>query len=78
LSVDTEPDAALHRLRAEGIADSGAFAVGTTLTIPVHGRSAADVVAAISGIDLMTRAMTTRAPTLDDVYLRLTGDRIAA
>jgi ABC-2 type transport system ATP-binding protein len=78
LHVDTEPDAALHRLRAEGIADSGAFAVGATLTIPVHGRSAADVVAAISGIDLMTRAMTTRAPTLDDVYLRLTGDRIAA
>jgi ABC-2 type transport system ATP-binding protein len=78
LHVDTEPDAALNRLRAEGIADSGAFAVGATLTIPVHGRSAADVVAAIGATDLVTRAMTTRAPTLDDVYLRLTGGRIAA
>jgi ABC-2 type transport system ATP-binding protein len=78
LHVDADPDAALRRLRAEGIADPGAFAVGATLTIPVHGRTAADVVAAIDRTDLRARAVTTRAPTLDDVYLRLTGDRIAA
>jgi ABC-2 type transport system ATP-binding protein len=78
LQVDGAPDAMLHRLRVEGIAGSGAFAVGATLTIPVRGRTAADVVAAINRIGLSSRAMTTRAPTLDDVYLRLTGDRIAA
>ncbi|HEV8295700.1 MAG TPA: ATP-binding cassette domain-containing protein [Acidimicrobiales bacterium] len=78
LRVDADPAAALAALHAEGIAGTDAFAVGTTITVPVRGRPASDVVAAIGRSGLTTAAMSTRRPTLDDVYLRLTGDRLAA
>jgi len=32
----------------------------------------------VNDLGLAVAAMTTRAPTLDDVYLQLTGDRLAA
>jgi hypothetical protein len=35
-------------------------------------------VSAIADIGLATAAISTRQPTLDDVYLRLTGDSLAA
>jgi ABC-2 type transport system ATP-binding protein len=66
--------AALRILRRNGIADD-AFVVGNTITIPIRDPR---IVAAISELELPTSAKTTRPPTLDDVYLRLTGDRIAA
>jgi ABC-2 type transport system ATP-binding protein len=78
LRVDGDPTAALASLRAEGIAGLDAFAVGATVTVPVHGRPAGDAVAAVARLGLRTAAMGTRRPTLDDVYLRLTGDRLAA
>jgi hypothetical protein len=31
----------------------------------------------MDALDLDVSAITSRAPTLDDVYLRLTGDRLA-
>ncbi len=57
-----------------------AFIVGNTITIPIREQRnvGAAVSAAVSALQLPTSAMTTRAPNLDDVYLRLTGDRIAA
>jgi ABC-2 type transport system ATP-binding protein len=78
LRVDGDPAAALASLRAEGIAGLDAFAVGATVTVPVHGRPASDAVAAVARLGLRTAATGTRRPTLDDVYLRLTGDRLAA
>jgi ABC-2 type transport system ATP-binding protein len=76
--VDAEPEAMLTRLRAHGIAGDDAFAVGTTVTVPVRNGSASAVVTAIGALDAAVRATSIRRPTLDDVYLRLTGDRLAA
>jgi hypothetical protein len=78
LRVDTDPTAALARLRSHGIAGNDAFALGATLTIPVRGRSADDTLAAVRATGLEPTATSTRPPTLDDVYLRLTGDTLAA
>jgi ABC-2 type transport system ATP-binding protein len=78
LRVHDDPDRALAALRAEGIAGDDALAVGATLTVPVHDRPSGDAVAALARLGLRTGAVTTRQPTLDDVYLRLTGSRLAA
>ena len=68
---------ALAALGARGIAGDDAFAVGSTLTVPLREARAGDALAAISGRarDQRSAAAT---PTLDDVYLRLTGDEFAA
>jgi ABC-2 type transport system ATP-binding protein len=78
LHVDGDTTHALAALRARGIARDDAFGVGATLTIPLHGTSAADAVARISALGLATTGISARPPTLDDVFLRLTGDRLAA
>jgi ABC-2 type transport system ATP-binding protein len=78
LRVDGDASRALRKLRARGLAGDDAFAVGATLTVPVHDRSARQAVAAIAELDIATGAISARPPTLDDVYLRLTGDRLAA
>jgi ABC-2 type transport system ATP-binding protein len=78
LRVDGDPTGALATLRAEGIAGDDALAVGATLTVPVHDRSSATIIAALAHLGLATGAVTARRPTLDDVYLRLTGSRLAA
>ncbi len=78
LRVDGDGDAALAVLRAHGIGGSDAFAVGSTLAVPLHQRSAADALSAIDASGVAPTAIATRKPTLDDVYLRLTGGRLAA
>ena len=78
LRVDNDPGGALAAMRARGLAAGDAFAVGSTLTIPLAGHSARDTITAIAGLGIDTEAMTTRKPTLDDVYLQLTGSRLAA
>ena len=70
--------AALQALRAHGVANGDAFAVGSTLTIPLRELTARDAIAAITDLELATAAISTRTPTLDDVYLRLTGSRLGA
>jgi len=78
LRVERDPDGALAAMRAHGIADAAAFAVGATLTVPVGRNSSRDTVAAIASLGIEAETLTTRKPTLDDVYLQLTGSRIAA
>jgi ABC-2 type transport system ATP-binding protein len=78
LRVSSDPALALAALRAEGIAGDDALATGGTITVPVRGRRASDLASVVGDLGLSTTAMSTRRPTLDDVYLRLTGDRIAA
>jgi ABC-2 type transport system ATP-binding protein len=75
LRVNGDGPAALAALRARGIANSDSFAVGSTLTVPLHDRTAAQAIAALDG--LAASGIATRTPTLDDVYLRLTGDQMA-
>ncbi|GAB3061497.1 ATP-binding cassette domain-containing protein [Intrasporangium mesophilum] len=78
IRVTDDPVVSLERLRGGGLAGGDAFAVGATLTIPLHARSAQSVVAALSSLDVATSAVSTRRPTLDDVYLQLTGASLAA
>ena len=78
LRVDGDGPAALAALRARGIAAADSFAVGSTLTVPLHDRTAAQAIAVLDDTKLAASRITTRMPTLDDVYLRLTGDQMAA
>jgi ABC-2 type transport system ATP-binding protein len=77
LRVDGDVNRALGALREHGIAGRDAFAVGSRLTLPLHDTSPGEAIAAIHEIGL-TGAISAREPTLDDVYLRLTGDSLAA
>jgi ABC-2 type transport system ATP-binding protein len=78
LRVDGDGAAALAALQSRGIANGDAFAIGSTLTVPLHDRTAADAIASRRDLNQATSGITTRPPTLDDVYLRLTGDRLPA
>jgi ABC-2 type transport system ATP-binding protein len=73
LRVDGDASIALAALGAHGVAAADAYVVGSTLTVPLHDVAPADAVAAISQAGLTTADISTRQPTLDDVYLRLTG-----
>jgi ABC-2 type transport system ATP-binding protein len=78
LRVSGDASAALASLRDRGVATDAAFAVGSTVTIPLAGRPAADAIAAVNDSGVRAAGVTTRASTLDDVYLRLTGAELAA
>jgi ABC-2 type transport system ATP-binding protein len=78
LRVEADVDAVLSFLRSRGVAGDDAFAVGATVTVPLGPRSARDVIDAVAEFGASVTQTTTRPPTLDDVYLRLTGDRLAA
>jgi ABC-2 type transport system ATP-binding protein len=70
-------DAALAALRERSVAGEDAFAVGARVTVPLHSHTASDALAAIDAERLHVSEIATRIPTLDDVYLHLTGERIA-
>ena len=76
--VTGDPHSALTLLRTEGLADDNAFNVGATLTIALHSTSAQAVLDRLAAARVGTSSVTTRRPTLDDVYLQLTGDSLAA
>ena len=78
LRVEGDVEAVLSFLRARGVAGADAFAVGATITVPLRGRPARDVIDAATDFGAPLAQTTTRPPTLDDVYLRLTGNRLAA
>jgi ABC-2 type transport system ATP-binding protein len=78
LRVEGDGTAALALLRARGVAGEDAFNVGSTLTVPLHDRGAADAIGAVSDAGLEPLQISSRNPSLDDVYLRLTGGRLAA
>jgi ABC-2 type transport system ATP-binding protein len=77
LHVDGDGERTLTRLREHGLAGKAAFAVGSTLTLPIPDRGAASTIAGIEALDLPVVQISTRRPSLDDVYLQLTGDRLA-
>jgi ABC-2 type transport system ATP-binding protein len=70
--------AALSALQAHGIAGDDTFAVGATVHVPLHDRPGPEVVTAIADLHVPTTAIGSRPPTLDDVYLQLTGVSLAA
>ena len=72
--VDGDPHAALAALRHKRLATEDAFAVGSRVTVPLHEHTAGDVLA---GLDVRASEISARVPTLDDVYLQLTGSEMA-
>jgi ABC-2 type transport system ATP-binding protein len=78
LRVDGDVSTAVTSLRGRGLAGDDAFAVGATLHVPVHDRPAHEAAASIAEVGLPVTAITSRPPTLDDVYLQLTGEPLAA
>jgi ABC-2 type transport system ATP-binding protein len=78
LHLDGDVATAVSSLRARGLAGEDAFAVGATLRVPMHDRSAREAMTDITDLGLGVTAITSRPPTLDDVYLQLTGEPLAA
>ena len=78
LRLSGDVSAAMSLLRSRGVAGDDTFAVGATVHVPVHDRPAREAAASITGLGLPVTALTTRPPTLDDVYLQLTGETLAA
>jgi ABC-2 type transport system ATP-binding protein len=78
IRIDADVAAALSFLRAHGAADPDSFAVGGTITVPLRDRPAQTVLDAVAEFGAPVLSTTTRPPTLDDVYLRLTGGGLAA
>jgi ABC-2 type transport system ATP-binding protein len=76
LRVDGNVSSALALLRERGVAGDDAFAVGSRVTVPLHDRSSREAIAAVHELGL-SGAISAREPTLDDVYLRLTGGSLA-
>jgi ABC-2 type transport system ATP-binding protein len=74
--VDGLPETALAALRERGLARADAFAVGARVTVPLHEHTAAEALAVVDAEHLRTSEIAVRTPTLDDVYLELTGARI--
>jgi ABC-2 type transport system ATP-binding protein len=71
--VDGSPQQALAALRRDAIAGDDAFVVGARVTVPLHRVAATEALTAIESERLRAHEITTRAPNLDDVYLKFTG-----
>ena len=74
--VDGDADLALARLRANGLANGEAFTIGSTLIVPAVDASTAAIATDIEAGVGSVISVVSRPPTLDDVYLWLTGERI--
>ncbi len=75
--VDGSTERALADLREQRIARGDAFAVGARVTVPLHEHAASEALAAIESEHLRASEIATRMPTLDDVYLQLTGSQLS-
>jgi ABC-2 type transport system ATP-binding protein len=74
--VDGDAESALHVLRERGVAGEDAYAVGARLTIPLHDRTASDALQQLGGDGVRASEIQVRAPSLDDVYIRVTGKEL--
>jgi ABC-2 type transport system ATP-binding protein len=68
---------ALASLRERKIARADAFVIGARVTVPLHEHAATEALAAIDSERLRASEIATRMPTLDDVYLQLTGSQLS-
>jgi ABC-2 type transport system ATP-binding protein len=64
-------------LRGLGVTRDEILAIGSTVTVLTMTVGSAAIMVALASQPGLVRSSTVRRPTLDDVYLRLTGDRIA-
>jgi ABC-2 type transport system ATP-binding protein len=63
-------------LRRGGIPTDGALEIGSLLTIPLLNGDGDQAVRTLRAAGGVTRSVSLRPPTLDDVYLRLTGSKL--
>jgi ABC-2 type transport system ATP-binding protein len=77
LRVPRDAEAALASMRASGIAGADAFTVGSTLFVPAGPTAPQRMIADVRDAGIATISIVSRRPTLDDVYLQLTGDQPA-
>lgn len=75
--VSGSAESALAALRERGIARPDSFAVGARVTVPLHEHAASAALAVIDAERLRVSEIATRVPTLDDVYLEMTGQRLS-
>jgi ABC-2 type transport system ATP-binding protein len=72
--VEGDVESALQTLRERGLAGADAYAVGARVTVPLHEHSATYALAIVSEAGVRALEIQVRTPTLDDVYIRLTGN----
>jgi ABC-2 type transport system ATP-binding protein len=77
LRVD-DADASSDVLRHDGVDPDDLLVIGGTLTVSLRGRSSGAVLDLLAHRSIPVRSVTTRPPSLDDVYLHLTGGRMTA
>ena len=75
LRVD-DTDRAAEVLQNHGIAPDDIVVIGGTVIASLRAVAAAGALQLLAEDSVQVRSATTRSPSLDDVYLRLTGDRI--
>jgi ABC-2 type transport system ATP-binding protein len=73
-----DTDKAEEVLRNHGVAVEDILVIGGTITASLRGMPGARAIQLLDDDSVPIRSISTRPPSLDDVYLRLTGDRIAA
>jgi len=73
LEVDGESDLVTKTLGERGIPVADVFTLGSIVTVPFHNGDGDAAVRALRDSSLPLRSISVRRPTLDDVYLRLTG-----
>jgi ABC-2 type transport system ATP-binding protein len=77
LRVD-DAEACCDLLRRGGLAPDDLLAIGGTLNVSLRGMSSGHVLSLLADQFIPVRSVTTRPPSLDDVYLHLTGGRMTA
>jgi ABC-2 type transport system ATP-binding protein len=71
-----EPDRLVRLLEERDVPAADVLVIGESVTVSLKALSAAEVTGMLEVHRLRIRSATTRAPSLDDVYLRLTGGRM--
>jgi ABC-2 type transport system ATP-binding protein len=78
IRADGDVNQTVAKLRMAGLAGDDAFVIGSTVTLPLHGAPSSETLAGIGKLNLPLSTLAARRPTLDDVYLQLTGGGSAA
>jgi ABC-2 type transport system ATP-binding protein len=77
LRVD-DAEVASRALQNGGVSSDDIVLIGGTLTLSLRETSAGQILELLADRSVNTRSVTTRPPSLDDVYLHLTGGRMTA
>jgi len=76
--ADGTSGAVLDELRRDGIPVEGALQLGSLVTVPLRGGAGEQAARTLRASSIAVSSVALRAPTLDDVYLRLTGASLGA